>query len=59
MAVKIKTTIALLKTLSAYINSKTVLLKTDSWDITTTTDNIKTDIHNLMIADNYYYITPL
>ena len=30
MAVKIKTTIALLKTLSAYINSKTVLLKTDS-----------------------------
>ena len=59
MKAKIKTTIALLESASAYINSKTVLLKTNSWDITTATDGMKTDIHILIETSSYDYSTPM
>ena len=50
---------ALLETVSAFINSKTVLLKTNSWDIITATDDMKTGIHCLIGASKCDYSTPL
>lgn len=56
---KIPTIEVLLITVSAYIYSIVVYMITDSVIMRTATETMITNIHNLMNADNYYYITPL
>ena len=56
---KIRTTIVLLESASAYIISEAVILKTNPLNIATATDDMKTNIHGLINCSNNSFTTPM